>query len=330
MKAIVFPMKDRVEVADLTDPSAGPGEVVVRVRASGLCHTDLDVMHSNYGPSAFPLVPGHEFAGEVVAVGPGASGVALGDRVVIDPNLECGECGACKRGWAHLCERLGAYGVSTDGGFAEFSVVRADRVHPIGDMPYDIAALAEPMGCVLNGLSPLEGRIIERAVIFGTGPMGLLMGLALKARGLAEVNMVDLDPARLDLARGLGLSGVLSGSDALSALRRGCDLAVDATGVPAVAAALTGYVVNGGAVSFFGVCPQDARIEVSPFEVFRRQLTLFGTHSLNHNIPEALETLAVIGPKVAGVVTHRMTAEEVVEVMAGHKPSGSLKIQMVS
>jgi len=329
MKAIRFPEKDRVEVADLPDPVAGLGEVVVRVRASGLCHTDLDVMHSNYGPSAFPVVPGHEYAGEVISIGAGVTNVAVGDRVVIDPNLECGECAACKRGWAHLCEHLGAYGVSTDGGFAELSGVRADRVFPIGDMPFDIAALAEPMGCVLNGLSPLEGRVIERAVIFGTGPMGLLMGLALKARGVADVAMVDLDPKRLELARGLGLSGVLSGSDELAALTHACDLAVDATGVPAVAAGLVNYVANGGAVSFFGVCPQDARIEVSPFEVFRRQLTLFGTHSLNHNIPEALETLAAIGPKVAGIVTHRLTLEEVAEVMAGHKPAGSLKIQMV-
>ncbi|RMD92253.1 MAG: zinc-binding dehydrogenase [Alphaproteobacteria bacterium] len=329
MKAIRFPEKDRVEVADLPDPVAGPGDVVVRVRASGLCHTDLDVMHSNYGPSAFPVVPGHEYAGEVISIGAGVTNVAVGDRVVIDPNLECGECAACKRGWAHLCEHLGAYGVSTDGGFAELSGVRADRVHTIGDMPFDIAALAEPMGCVLNGLSPLEGRVIERAVIFGTGPMGLLMGLALKARGVADVAMVDLDPKRLELARGLGLSGVLSGSDELAALTHACDLAVDATGVPAVAAGLVNYVANGGAVSFFGVCPQDARIEVSPFEVFRRQLTLFGTHSLNHNIPEALETLAAIGPKVAGIVTHRLTLEEVAEVMAGHKPAGSLKIQMV-
>ncbi len=330
MKAIRFPEKDRVEVADLPEPVAGAGEVVVRVRASGLCHTDLDVMRSNYGPSAFPVVPGHEYAGEVISIGPGVTNVAVGDRVVIDPNLECGQCAACKRGWAHLCEHLGAYGVSTNGGFAELSGVRADRVHPIGDMPFDIAALAEPMGCVLNGLSPLKGRVIERTVIFGTGPMGLLMGLALKARGVAEVAMVDLDPKRLELARGLGLSGVLSGSDELAALTRACDLAVDATGVPAVAAGLVTYVANGGAVSFFGVCPQGARIEISPFEVFRRQLALFGTHSLNHNIPEALETLGAIGPKVAGVVTHRLTADQVAEVMAGHKPVGSLKIQMVS
>lgn len=330
MKAIVFPRKDAVEVATLPDPVAGAGEVIVKVRASGLCHTDLDVMRSNYGTSSFPVVPGHEYAGEVVEVGRDVVGISLGDRVVVDPNLECGKCAACKRGWAHLCERLGAYGVTNNGGFAEFSAVRADRVHPAGDTPWSIAALSEPMGCVLNGLSPLEGRVIERALVLGTGPMGLLMGLALQVRGVPEVIMVDLDPARLALAEGLGLAGVLPGSTELEALAHTCDFAADATGVPSVAAALVGYVANGGAASFFGVCPQDARIDVSPFEVFRRQLTLFGTHSLNHNIPVSLETLDAIGPRVAQVVTHQLSLEGVAEVIAGHKPPGSLKIQMVA
>ncbi len=330
MKALYFPAKDKVLIGALPDPIPGEGDVVVRVRASGLCHTDLDVMHANYGPSAFPVVPGHEYVGEVAVVGSGVVGVEAGDRVVIDPNLECGTCAACKRGWAHLCKSLGAYGVTTNGGFAELCLVRADRCHPIDDMPWDIAALAEPMGCVLNGLSPLSGRLIERATIFGTGPMGLLMGLALKARGVAEVNMVDLDPARLDLARGMGLNGVHSGSDDLASLEQACDFAADATGVPAVASGLLKYLANGGAASFFGVCPREARIDVSPFEVFRRQLTLFGTHSLNHNIPQALATLAEIGPTVAGVVTHRLSIDEVAKVMTGHKPPGSLKIQMMT
>ncbi len=328
MKAINFPEKDRVEVARLADPAAGVGEVVVRVRASGLCHTDLDVMHANYGTAAFPVVPGHEYAGEVAEVGPGVSGVSVGDRVVVDPNLECGKCPACKRGWAHLCEALGAYGVTVNGGFAELSLVRADRLHSIGEMGFEVAALAEPMGCALNGLSAVEGRIVDRAAIFGTGPMGLLMGLALKARGVGEVVMIDLDAERLSLAEAKGLTGLAAGSAALEATRRSYDLAVDATGVPAVAAELVDYVANGGTASYFGVCPQEARIEISPFEIFRRQLSLVGTHSLNHNIQDSLAVLAAIGPSVESVITHKLSLEEVGEVLAGHKPAGSLKIQM--
>jgi threonine dehydrogenase-like Zn-dependent dehydrogenase len=329
MKAVWFPARDAVEVGALPDPVAGPGEVVVAVRASGICHTDFEVMRANYGEGAFPVVPGHEYAGEIAEIGAGVTGLAIGDRVVIDPNLECGECRACRRGWAHLCEKLGAYGVTVHGGFAERSVVKAEAVHPIGDLSFTAAALAEPMGCVLNGLSPLEGRIVERALVFGTGPMGLLLGLALRTRGAAEVLMVDTNLARLEMAAGFGLDALEAGSERLADLRHGCDLVVDATGVPAVAAGLIDYAANGGAALFFGVCPQDARIPVSPFEVFRRQLSLFGTHSLNHNIPEALAALAAIGPAAERVATHRLSLDEIAGVFRNGPPAGAMKVQMV-
>ena len=131
-----FTAKNEVQLTDLPDPTRGADEVVVEVKASGICHTDYEVLKDNYGTGAFPVVPGHEYAGLVVEVGQSVSNISTGDRVVVDPNLECGTCRACKRGWAHLCENLGAYGVTTHGGFAELSVVKATAVHPIGDMSF--------------------------------------------------------------------------------------------------------------------------------------------------------------------------------------------------
>jgi 2-desacetyl-2-hydroxyethyl bacteriochlorophyllide A dehydrogenase len=327
MRAVLFPAKGEVRVATLPDPEPGAGEAVVAVRASGICHTDLEVLRGNYGTGAFPLVPGHEYAGEVLAVGDGVTGLRKGDRVVVDPNLECGTCPACLRGWAHLCMRLGAYGVTVHGGFAERSVVRADRLHPAGDLDFATAALAEPMGCVLNGLSPLAGREVRTALVFGAGPMGLMLGLVLRARGTA-VAVVDPDRARREMAHAAGLEPLEPGSPALAARRQGCDLVVDATGVAEVAGGMIDYAANGGAVLFFGVCPQEARITVSPFEVFRRQLSLFGTHSLNHNIPAALAALAEVGSALDAVVTHRMDLDGIAAVMAGHRPHGSMKVQL--
>jgi len=329
MKAINYPARGEVSFDRLADPMAGEGEAVVKVKTSGICHTDFEVLNANYGTSAFPVVPGHEYAGVVVDLGLGVSDVTIGQRVVVDPNIECGTCRACRRGWAHLCEKLGAYGVTENGGFAEFSVVKASALLPIGDMDFNVAALAEPMGCVLNGVEAVHDVGMKDTLIFGAGPMGLLMAIALKTRGMAEITFVDIDEARLDLAGSFGFSGIASGSAELQNLRHGVDLAIDATGVPAVAGGLVDYIANGGRGLFFGVCPSDAQIEISPFEVFRRQLTLAGSHSLNHNIPAALETIATYGPDIARVVSHQMSLKDIAAVLSSKPPRGSLKIQAV-
>lgn len=328
MRAIVFREGHQVGMEQLPDPEPGPGEVVIAVKASGICHTDIEILRGNYGSSAFPLVPGHEFAGEVVAMGPDVAGVSIGDRVVVDPNLGCGACPACRRGRINLCVKLGAYGVTQNGGFAEFCVVAADHVHSIGSMDWQVAALAEPLGCVLNGLSTLNGRICETATVFGAGPIGLLMALALKWRGAGQVTVVDLSEDRLRLAESFGLIALAAGSDGVAALRRNQDFVADATGVPSVAEAMPDYMRDGGAALFFGVCPQPARIQISPFEMFRRQLSLFGTHSLNANIKETLPILEGNGAEATRLVSHRVSFEMIEDVFQSGATPGALKIQL--
>ena len=327
MKAVVFTGKNEVQFTELPDPKPRSGEVVVEVKASGICHTDYEVLKDNYGTGAFPVVPGHEYAGVVVEVGPDVRSVSVGDRVAVDPNLECGTCRACRCGWAHLCENLGAYGVTTHGGFAEFSVVKAFAVHPIEAMTFLQAALAEPMGCVLNGVDAVHAPWKEEALIFGAGPMGLLMGLALKAEGIAKVAFVDLAESRLELAASFGFDAVAVGSADLEKWHHRADLAVEATGVPAVASGLTSYMTNGGKGLFFDVCPSSAKIDVSPFEVFRRQLTLAGSHSLNHNNPRSLEVIAGLGSEIDRAVSHRLPLQEIAKVLSTTPPKDSLKVQ---
>ena len=330
VRAIRYPARGEVRLADLPDPAPGPGEVLLEVRASGLCHTDVDVLHARYGPGAFPVVPGHEFAGEVVDLGAGVDGVALGDRVVVDPNLACGTCRACRRGRSNLCATLGAYGVSADGGMAVLAAVRADRVHPIGALDWSTAALAEPMACALNGLRAADPVAEDAALIFGAGPIGLLIGMALRARGLARIAFADVDEARLALAEGFGFDAVPAGSGALDAMARDRDLVVDATGRAEVAGALPRYAADGGTCLFFGVCPPDARIEVVPFELFRRQLRLQGSHSLDRNIPEALAAIRACGPAISRLVPHRVPLDGMAAILRDGPPRGGLKVQAVA
>lgn len=327
MQAIVFSARNTVKFCDLPDPVAGPGEVVIDVKASGVCHTDFEVLRANYGSGAFPVVPGHEYAGIISEVGPGVQGLAAGDRVVVDPNVECGVCSACCRGWAHLCKNLEAYGVTRNGGFAERSVVSQDAVHLIGDMAFNVAALAEPMGCVLNGLAAARAGTAHNALIFGAGPIGLMLAIGLLAEGVNEITLVDLDERRLDFATDFGFEAIPQGSSDLRKWNQRADLTIDATGVPQVASKLCDYTASGGTALLFGVCPSSAKIEVAPFEVFRRQLSLVGSHSLNHNIPAALRALAAFNGDVSQLVSHSMELEELRDVFKGGAPEASLKVQ---
>lgn len=335
MKAIHFVGKGEARFADLAEPELQPGHALIRVMASGLCHTDIDVLHGRYGSSAFPLVPGHEYAGIVETVADDVTGVSVGDRVVVDPNIPCGTCRACQRGLTNLCTDLKAYGVTHDGGFAEFSVVRAKHLHPIGSLPFDRAALAEPLACVLNGLGASgfesDPRRPEKALVVGAGPIGLLLALALKARGVETVSVADLNESRLAFADSLGLAALPSGSDQLNSQRRGFDFVADATGVAGVAESLIDYASDGGTVLFFGVCAPEARIAISPFEIFRRQLRLCGSHSLNGQIQDALTLLQADDGTMARLVSHRVPMAEMLPFFEkGGASAATMKVQFAA
>ena len=329
MQAVVYESSGVVTLGSLPIPKPEPGDVIVRVAASGVCHTDIDVLHGRYGTGTFPLVPGHEFVGEVVETGDGVTSAKVGDRVAVDPNIHCGRCRQCQRGQYNLCDELGAYGVTRHGGFADHCVIAESAAIPNGDMSYPVAALAEPLGCTLTGLSAMDGLTNENALIFGAGPIGLLMALALKARGVEDVSVADIADHRLDLASSLGFTPIRSSEDALQPYRRGFDFVADATGVPKVAEGLIDYTVNGGGALFFGVCPPESRISISPFEVFRRQIRLAGTHSLNHNIPEALETLKMIGEPAEKLISHTLPLHEIPAFLEGKGAEQTLKVQAI-
>jgi D-altritol 5-dehydrogenase len=335
MKAIQFTGKGEASLTQLPLRDLPAGHILLKVKASGLCHTDIDVLHARYGDGAFPLVPGHEYAGEIQATAADVTGFKAGDRVAVDPNLPCGTCPACQRGLTNLCRDLKAYGVSHNGGFAEYSIVRADHVHCIGDVPYPVAALAEPLACVLNGLGSAglrNGAPVPRdALVIGAGPIGLLLALSLKAEGAQTVTVADINESRLAFAAELGLRGIVSGSAELANRRRSYDFVADATGIASVVEGMIDLVADGGTALLFGVCAPDARISIAPFEIFRRQLKLVGSHSLNRNIPDALEILKRDDGRMARLVSHRLTLEEILPFFT-RKPTdpATMKVQFVA
>jgi len=332
MKAIKYAAKGVAQIADMGVPQLKPGHALVHVRAAGLCHTDIDVLHGRYGEGKFPLVPCHEYAGVVQALAEDVSGLEVGARVAVDPNIPCGACRSCRKGLTNLCSNLKAYGVTNDGGFAEYSLVKVDHLHDIGDLPFETAALAEPLGCVLNGLDSAGLKTgpfgTETALVFGGGPIGLLLALSLKARGVESVTVADINESRLAFAAELGLTPIVSGSEELAAQKRQFDFVADATGIASVVEGMIDYTADGGTALVFGVCAPDVRISVAPFEIFRRQIKLVGSHSLNQNIPEAINILKRDKGAMARLVSHRLQLSEVLLFLSkGAAGAATMKVQ---
>jgi 2-desacetyl-2-hydroxyethyl bacteriochlorophyllide A dehydrogenase len=207
LKAIVFPEPGRFSLTEVPDPVAGPREVVVRVEAVGICGTDVHVLDGEFAPTRYPIIPGHETSGVVESVGRDVHEVEPGDRVSVDPTLVCGECQFCAEGRSNLCERWDGSGVArTNGSTAELTVAPVRNVHRLPDhVDLALAALVEPLACAIHGYDLLPRRMGQHYLIYGAGPMGLMMAQLAPRAGAASVTVVDRLPDRLETARQVGI-----------------------------------------------------------------------------------------------------------------------------
>ncbi|KJY47283.1 alcohol dehydrogenase [Streptomyces sp. NRRL S-444] len=299
MKAAVISAPGVVTIETVDDPKPGAGEVVVQVAACGLCGTDLHILQGEFAPS-LPLVPGHEFAGTVVAYGPGVTGLALGDRVAVDPSLYCNACHYCRIGRNNLCERYAAIGVTAPGAAAEFAVAPAANCVKLPDhvRPED-AALIEPLSCAVRGYDVLRAQLASSVLIYGSGTMGLMMLELAKRTGAVVVDIVDINPARLATARTLGCSHAADSPDEMDR-PRGWDLVIDATGSERAIQDGLGRVARGGTYLQFGVADHAARATIEPYRIYNREITITGSMAVLHSYERAAELFGagVLDPDV--------------------------------
>jgi 2-desacetyl-2-hydroxyethyl bacteriochlorophyllide A dehydrogenase len=332
MRAAVVDEPGRVRVGEVPDPVPGAGEVVVRVGATGICGTDLHIVAGEFPPSPYPLVPGHEFSGEVVALGPEApdvadGGVRVGDRVAVDPSLFCGRCRFCRAGRGNLCERWGAIGDTVDGAFAEYVAAPAASCYRMPDaMTFPQGALAEPLSCAVHGLRRIGAGVGESFLVVGAGTMGLLIQQLLQRSG-ARVVVVDRNAERLPLAAQLGASA--TATDVAELDGELFDAAVDVTGaVPAIEGAL-GSLDRGGRLLVFGVAPEQARARVAPFRVYNDELTIIGTMAVLHSFGPALDLIASGAVTVDPLLTHALPLAEFGQALDVMRSGQGVKVQVL-
>ncbi len=315
MKAAVVVTPGTLSIESVPDPAPGPTDVVVKPAAVGICGTDLHIMDGEFAP-AFPIVPGHEFAGEIVEVGAAVTDYRVGDQVAVDPSLYCGYCYQCKRARGNQCENWGAIGVTRSGAAASFVAAPMANLYalPPGLEARD-AALIEPLSCAIRGFDVLPRRMADTFLIYGSGTMGLMMLELAKRAGAATVSVVDLNASRLETARQLGCTAAVTNAGELDA-PRGFDVVVDCTGVPAAIRDGLSRVARGGTFLQFGVAAYDARVEIEPYEIYRREITITGSMAVLHSFDRAGDMLAagVLDPEV--FISHRRPLDDYAAALA--------------
>jgi D-arabinitol dehydrogenase (NADP+) len=332
VRAAFYERPYEVAVRDTPKPSPGPGQVVVRIAACGVCGTDQHIYQGHFFPS-YPLIGGHEMAGEVDAIGEAVTTVRVGARVAIDPSLFCGACFFCQRNKGNHCLNWNAIGVTRAGGFAEYVVAPQANIYDIGTMPYEEAAFIEPLSCVVYGLQRLSLPVAAKVLIYGAGPIGLLMMQTARRSGASSVVMVDMQTSKLDLARSLGAEHCLLADEHTDTLLsdlapHGFEAVIDCTGRPEVVEHMFEHVQNEGKVLIFGVNPEDATVRLSPFDVYRKDLQIFGSFALRFTFHEAMALLESGAVDVAPLLSHRFPIERFGEALRLAGSGDALKVQI--
>ena len=331
MRAVVVEKPGVAEVRDMPEPVAGPKDVVVQVGACGICGTDIHILDGEFPPTTYPIIIGHEFGGTVVAVGRDVVGVKVGDRVGVDPTLNCGECYFCQRGQGNLCERWNAVGVGAHpGGFAECVAVPERCVYPIPDtMSFADAALIEPVSCVIHGFHLLQPRPGDSYLIYGAGPMGLQNAQVARFNGAGVVAIVDINPSRLEITRSFGFEVVGTSLDEVRHVApRGFDNVIEATGRTKVAEMAIDAVIRRGKLLLFGVCPPGEKAAYDVFKIYNEEISIIGTMAVLHSYGPAIDVIVGGAVDTRRMVTHTLPLERFDEAVALVRAGEGLKVQI--
>jgi 2-desacetyl-2-hydroxyethyl bacteriochlorophyllide A dehydrogenase len=328
MRAVVIEKPGEITVTTVDDPAPEPRQVVVAVDGCGICGTDIHLIDGELPYRPYPIIPGHEFAGEVAAVGVGVAEFRPGDRVAVDPNVYCGECHYCAIGHGNLCERYAALGVTRDGACAEYVAVPVGNCYRLPEgMPLEHAPLIEPLSCAVHGFDLLPGRVGEHYLIYGAGTMGLMMAQLAARAGAASIAMVDLNTDRLRVARQLGVDAVATSGDELDR-PHGWEVVVDCTGaVPAIEDGLT-RVRPGGTFQIFGVAAADATATFSPFRVYKDEITIVGSMAVLHSFGRAVDLMAKGAVDAETMISHTYPLDQYSAAVDDFRAGTGRKLQI--
>jgi len=332
MRAAKLLEPGRMAIVEVPKPTPGPGDLLVRVEACGICGSDRHMFRGEY-PTAWPVTLGHEFAGIVEEVGAGVAGFAVGDRITGNPNIACGHCRFCREHRPNLCETLSAIGVQRDGGFAEYVLVPAGQA---AKLPATLdplhGAFTEPVSCCLHAIDvariPRGGSVL----ILGGGVIGLLMVQLAVLAGAGTVVLSTRQAPRRQLALELGATHAIdpgAGDMAFAAaLPGGADVVIECAGVSETFEQSLRLARRGGTVVVFGVVAQGAPATVLPFDLLTRELRIESAWLNPLTVPRAAELIATGALALDRLITRTISLDEVPAAIGRTPEFGEIKLVM--
>lgn len=337
MRAIVYDEPTQFRVAEVADPVAGAHDVVIKVLAAGVCGTDLHIHEGEFGPT-YPLIPGHEVVGIIIEIGSEVDDLKVGHRVVVDNTEACGNCVECRRARPAFCENLVAQGVNAPGGFAERFLAPAAKCFVVDDLPVDVAVFAEPTACVVHGLDLLALKPGADVLLFGAGPTGILLAQMLKHAGAGRLTVAAPTQAKLNIVAKRGAdhvvqvdrTNVAQAAARLSELAPdGFDVVIDATGAVGVLDQALALTRTGGTVFVYGMTAESAIWEVSPYDIFRRELTIKGSFAQQFSFDRSVQALRSGQVDTEGMISRRFDLDQYAEALTAVADSSVVKVVIV-
>jgi len=321
MKALLLTEYKKLELTEMPVPAVGPEDVLIRVRACGICGSDVHGYDGSSGRRVPPLVMGHEASGVVAGYGSSVTGLAEGDRVTFDSTVYCGKCFFCRRGEINLCDRRNVLGVSTGeyrrhGAFAEYIVVPQHIVYSLPDsFRFEHAALIESTSVAFHAAARVPIQVGDVAVVVGSGMIGMLCIQTLRLAGCGRVYAVDIDDFKLDRAREVGADEGFNSrtTDVAAEIAartegRGADLAMEVVGAGPPLETAISCVRKGGSVVLVGNLT--SRVDLPLQSVVTRQISLYGTCGSQGEYPACIEMLAQGRIRVDPMITALAPLEE--------------------
>ena len=334
MKAAVFYKKGDLRIEEIPMPTLREDDVLIKVHACGICGTDMHIFDGDEGAAPTPsgTVLGHEFSGEVVAVGENVSSVRVGDHVAVDPNKLCNSCAYCLGGVGHFCERMIGIGTTVHGGFAEYCAVPQSQVYRFGStLSFEEAAMTEPLACCLHGIDMCDIEPGATVAVIGGGMIGLLMLQLARLKGAAKLIMIEpiaekrehairlgadltIDPFTEDVEAVLAKNGISRIHTVIECVGR--------TSTVEQAIAIAG---KKSTVMMFGLTKPNDTVAIKPFEIFKKEITLRASFINPYTQQRALELIEGKKIDVSSMIYQKAPLSELPAILADRKRRASGK-----